>query len=369
MLTPCRLAVASLLLALAAPLWAEDPPATSPMQPTSPPTINEVGGKTLKQWIADLNHADPSSREEAIRAIVVFGDAAKEAVPALVRRLEDKDVSPRIKAVMALGVVPIDKKDLPAVIEALAARLSRENEPQASVRYQAAVVLGSKGKDAKAALAALIEGTRDMASWEIRSACVAALPEVAVDPKTGPDPKAIHALLERLQYPDHQDPAAEVRYETILSLGDMGLPADNELQDKVLKSLKLAASDPHDAVVALWGHVALMALDKVTDKDLNYIALRLKSNEPSRTRMHAARAVGTLGTKAKTLIPDLIDLLREKDYSLVLAGCWALGRMGADAGDKAVAALTELKDSKEYPEPVHQAAADALDAIKKPQKK
>jgi hypothetical protein len=73
---------------------------------------------------------------------------------------------------------------------------------------------------------------------------------------------------------------------------------------------------------------------------------------------------------------------------VVEAACWSIGRMGPDAGDKAVAALTDLSEAKEFPnkdfpnllkdadeaakkaagEYLRQTAKEALDAIKKPKK-
>lgn len=39
------------------------------------PTINEIGGKTLNQWIAETKNADAGVRENAVRTIMLFGPA------------------------------------------------------------------------------------------------------------------------------------------------------------------------------------------------------------------------------------------------------------------------------------------------------
>jgi HEAT repeat protein len=377
-----RLAAASLVFALAAPLWAEGPLTTSPA-PQTPQIPTEVGGKKLTEWINDIDHGDPSAREEAIRAVTFFGDDASKAVPALISRLEDRDVSPRVKAVIALGLIKWSKDDAANVYAALGKRLT--NDTQATVRVQAALVLLAKGKEAKPALHALALGTDDNLSWEVRKVCVEALVDAGADGKDGPDPKATRALIAVLTKPD---PAADVRLEAAVALGEMGRPADNDLRDAAVLALKKATLSDRDKTVVIWSHVSAMALDKVNDDGLKYLAKHFKESESVKTRVHAIRGLGTVGPGAKDYVPNLIEQLKDKEPSVVEAACWAIGRMGQDAGDKAAAALTELSEAKEFPskefpnllkdadeaarkaaaEILRQSAKDALDAIKKPKK-
>ena len=170
-------------------------PEPVPSTLSAPPVVTEVGGKTLSQWIADLKHADPSVREEAIRAIVLFGPAASEAVPHLVDRLQDNDASPRCKAVIALGMIKIDEKYRSHVVDAVGTRLM--DDSQAMVRYDAAVTLAELGADSKGALAAILHGVEDPSSWEIRRVAIEAL-VVAGQTPMGPDVRATHALLVAL---------------------------------------------------------------------------------------------------------------------------------------------------------------------------
>jgi HEAT repeat protein len=244
-----RLAAASLVLILAAPLWAEGPLTTSPMSPApqTPQIPTEVGGKKLSEWISDIDHGDPSSREEAIRAVTFFGDDASKAVPALLNRLEDRDVSPRVKAVIALGLIKWGKDDTSHVYEALGKRLT--NDTQATVRVQAAMILLSKGKEAKAALHALTLGTDDNLSWEVRKVCVEALVDAGADGKDGPDPKATRALIAVLSKPD---PSAEVRLQAAVALGEMGRPADSDVRDAAVLALKKASLSDKDKTVVIW---------------------------------------------------------------------------------------------------------------------
>jgi HEAT repeat protein len=339
----------------------------------------EVGGKKLTEWISDIDHGDPSTREEAIRAVTFFGDDACKAVPALLNRLDDRDVSPRVKAVIALGIVKWSKDDAPKVYEALGHRLTHDS--QATVRVHAAMVLLSKGREAKPALKELAAGTADTLSWEVRKVCIMALVDAGADDKNGPDQQATLALIDVLQKPDT---AAEVRLEAAVALGEMGRPADAALCARAVQSLKLTAKVDKDKTVAIWSHVSTMALDKVDPEGLKYIVGFFKGPAALKTRIHAIRGLGTVGPGAKDYIPALIELLKDGEPDVVVAACWALGRMGQDAGDRAIAALTDVKQAKEFPnllkdadedarkaaaDSLRQAAADALDAIKKPPKK
>src|SRR5262249_53955850 len=83
-----------------------NPPAAQPKPPTSEMNTGpkDFMSQSLNQWMLDLRHADPSVRDKAIRAIVQFGPAAREAVPALVDQTYNmQDGDPRVRAVIALG--------------------------------------------------------------------------------------------------------------------------------------------------------------------------------------------------------------------------------------------------------------------------
>src|SRR4051812_24020294 len=114
---------AGLVLGCAAPLQAQ---LTTPFSRPAAAQVSEVGGKTLSQWIADLNHQDPSVREEAIRAVTQFGSEASRAVPQLIARLRDVDASPRAKAALALSIIEVPKSDVPRVVQALAQRVQED---------------------------------------------------------------------------------------------------------------------------------------------------------------------------------------------------------------------------------------------------
>lgn len=103
-------------------------------------------GRSLSSWIGDLNAAAPSTRNAAAYAISGMGPAAKSAVPALVKVLEDTDAP-------------------------------------ASVRFPVCVALKEIGPDAKGAVPALTKAMED------RNDDVAAMARRALRAITGEDPR------------------------------------------------------------------------------------------------------------------------------------------------------------------------------------
>ena len=57
-------------------------------------------------------------------------------MPLLLDRCQDRDASPRVKAIIALRLIPVDPQDVPKVVDALARRVSPTDESQAIVRYE-----------------------------------------------------------------------------------------------------------------------------------------------------------------------------------------------------------------------------------------
>ena len=344
-----------LVLPCAAALRASSP-TPAPSTGTAPPQINEVGGKTLKDWIADLKHSDPSVREEAIRAIPFFGAASSEAVPALIEHLNDSDESPRSKAVLTLGMVKIENKDVrDKVIKALGQRL--EFESQGPIRYDIALVLMGFHEDAKLAMSGLLHGAADPTCWEVRRICLAVLVE-AGRTANGPDPHVTHALMNALI----DEPAAAVRLQGIMGLAQMGKSADPDLLAHEVMVVRNRMKD-RDKTVVIWAHLSMMALDKLDDIDIDYLTAAAKPGELDRYRLQAIAALGVVGTKEKKVVPILVDYLSETaSPNIVVAACQALGAVG-DPGAKAVKGLIDISKDEKLDEPIRFQAIYALASI------
>jgi HEAT repeat protein len=303
-----------------------------------------VGGKTLKQWTAELTSKDAGKRADAVVAIAGFGDANHVCVPDLLGRMHDTDVSPRVRAVVAMRLVAVDSKDVGKVINALLARLNRTNEEQAIVRLEAAVSLRRfVGEGAlNNAVPGLTRGTLDKSSWEIRHHCVSVLWRIGREQKTGTDAAIFEALLTVVEY----EKTYLVRLEALQGLGTLGKPSDTALLNKVVSKLNLYSKSENKAY-AIWAYTALVGMQegKASEVSLHAIGKFLKS-ERLETRIQAANALGALGSRAKSRVPMLVAMLKDPELNAVWAACNALGSIG-DASDKVVDALMQLVGHKE----------------------
>jgi HEAT repeat protein len=331
----------------AQPPRKQSTPATSRDSPGSL-SPEKVAGKTLEQWIKDLSNEDASIRTQAVMALPEFGDRAHKAVPELLKRLNDADVSPRSRAVMVLRVIAVAEKDVPKVVSALAARIQSSNhtrDAQASVRYEAIVTLRRFLGDAQPAIPALIAGTLDTKSWELRYISVQLLWRVGLKGKDGPDPRVTKALLNLLTV----EKTYLVRLETIQGLGAMGRPDSPELLAKVVAVLNSCArtQNTQNKPLALWAFAGLVAMQDgpASKKSLEALAKFLKS-DTLELKVQAVQAIGHLGERAKNKLPAVLEMLNDQEPVAVQAACSALGWM-RDKGDRVVDALLGLLPSKD----------------------
>ena len=316
-----------------------------------------LAGKNLKQWIAEIRHPDPGVRENAMRTVPLFGKEAREAGHALITALDERDTSLRVNAIIAIGQIGLDGKDVEAGVKGLGKLLL--NDSQHINRMQAAVALGRLGMEAKAALPALCSAVQDKSynSWETRRAAAIALRTVAPD-KDGPDPKAIHALVRAAS-----DLCQKVRLEALMSLIYLGRPSQKADLESEKVGLAHLVRD-RDLLIGLWARVALMRIDKVSEKDIRVIGQMLRSTDLAQ-RVNAANALGMIGPEAKSQVPDLMQALEDKDEGVIVAVITALALMG-DEASRAIPALMKVAETKN--EVLSGLAKEAIEKIKKNEK-
>ncbi len=166
-------------------------------------------------------------------------------MPALIEHLNDSDESPRSKAVLTLGMIKIEDKEVrDKVIKALGQRL--EFESQGPIRYDIALVLMGFHEDAKLALSGLLHGAADPTCWEVRRICLAVLVQVGQTNK-GPDPRVTHVLINALI----DEPAAAVRLQGVMGLAQMGKSADPDLLAHEIAVVRTRMKD-RDKTVVIW---------------------------------------------------------------------------------------------------------------------
>src|SRR5262249_5454720 len=131
-----------------------------------------VNGKTLYEWTKDLRDKDASVRVRAVATIKVYGQDARQYAREVINAMKDPDVSLKVNAVITLGWIGMEEKDLKDGVTALIALLA---SPQGIVRFQAVIALGNLGSKASGAVDRLIPMLRDHQSFEIRQATARAL--------------------------------------------------------------------------------------------------------------------------------------------------------------------------------------------------
>src|SRR5262245_8804363 len=202
-----RIVSAALILGLLVGFSVAQSPSSS-SSGSKTPWPDKIGGKGLEEWKKQLSSEDASKRDEAIVAIVQFGEAASICVPAIVARLKDTDVSPRASALVALRTMSVDDKDVEAVVVAVAGKLHSVNpqiptrDTQSVIRYEATLTLSRFVPVASSAVPALIGATMDTSSWKIRHNAVSLLWRISVATNkdgTSPDPRVINALLAAIE--------------------------------------------------------------------------------------------------------------------------------------------------------------------------
>lgn len=333
-------------------------------QPVRPvvSTNPEFNGKSLDQWIKEVEDTDPSVREHAIKIIALMGAPARKAAPALTRQITlNNDLSPMTNAIIAIGILaPDDPKHQADAIAALIPMLSSN---QGIVRFQAATSLGSFGINARKAIGQLCERMKDPQSWEIRKASAFALGRCGYDENNYPDIRALSALNKGID-----DVSNQVRIESLQGLINLGPPPSPQDRMMLKEHFEKRIKADKDKYAGIWIRVALMRMDEkaITDANIKYIAAYLKKNEPIGINADAARALGAIGPAAKLAVPDLIAALQEKDVSLVAWAAWALGHMGPD-GKSALPGLKALLESSDPA--IKSAAQDAINKINSPAKK
>jgi HEAT repeat protein len=331
----------------------------------------EILGKTLKEWLADLKSTDPSVKVKALQAIPYFGEPAKkEAGAAMIEAVDYAyDASVRSNALMAIMATGLPDDKLSHCVEVVKTRLNKDS--QGTVRVQCAVLLGQMGRDAKAAIRDLITATKDGTSYEIRKAAVTALGYVgAGDAKGNPsNTEAVHALVE-IFYGASPDKSADVRLEAVMAVALMPKPGPQNHPERAhaLQGLK-AATLSKDKIIEIWARLGVMAHDPkgVTEEELAPIGKYLNSKENIMVRMHAVRALGTIGAKAKSQVEPLMGVLDDKELSLAAFAAVALGEMG-NAAQKAVPAIEELMKKKDLDDGTKDALKEVVARIngKKP---
>ncbi len=161
-------------------------------------------------------------RRAAARALGEIGYAARAANPALIEVLDSYDYKVRLEAVKALG--KIGPKQSPDVIEALTGVLK---DPDFDVRREAVVALGNFEECAKCALPQLVTMNLSDQDFDVRREAVKSICRISSGSTS-----SVCALVQALD-----DDDVDVRREAVIALREAEPQARRQLLPEVIKRL------------------------------------------------------------------------------------------------------------------------------------
>jgi HEAT repeat protein len=245
-------------------------------------------GRRLSEWIKLLDSQDLDRRLGAARALGDLGADAKAAVPALIRRLTDRD---------------------------------------AFVPTAAANSLGAIGPEAAAAIPAMADAFRRSSGFD-RGIIGPAMARIG--------PRAVPAIVELTKSSDEF-----ARWEATRALRLIGAGAVRG-EARLLELLSdPTASTRVEAAHALW---------KIRPRKAAFDTFIRGLRDPDEfARAEAAAALAELGEEAAPALPDLVHALGDSSASIRGAAAKAIGRIGPRAKSAVPTLLRSVSHSGEGP--------------------
>lgn len=301
--------------------------------------IGPAAKEALPALVKAVDDPDKQVWSLALTAIANLGPAAQPALPDLLRALDgrtgraasDKERLPQLQLRVAYALSRMGAPVRPALIEAL-------GSPDAGVRQGAASALGGMGPDAAEAVPALVVALTDASPEAAREA------RDALGAIGAPAAKALMAAAA--------SPDAKLRAAAVIAIGQVGAPA----RDLAPALFELFEKERESSVrVALLG-----ALPKIKAPPERLVPLLLNGikDEQEPVRHAAINALVPLRSGQKLALEGLVAMLADSQPAVRQRAARALGRMGSDAAGAVPALLAASRAA-----PGEGGFADALSQI------
>jgi HEAT repeat protein len=256
----------------------------------------------------------------------------KPAVRPLIDALENPNEKVRERAIVALAFMqPPPKEAIPALVR----RLGERNR---DIRRNAVDAIGRMGKDAAHVLAAIVDLATNDADEYVRRSAVAAAAMLDGDGKL-----AVPACLRALK-----DKSPEVRSQAAQRLGNFGAKADSAvaaltagLDDQAMRSQWLAPDFGGARAVRYDVAEALGKIGPAAAPALPKLRNMLRSDKDGEVRAIAAQTILRLDPSDKEALPELIGLVKNDQDGT--AGPEAALAALESLGPSAVAAMPAIK--------------------------
>ncbi len=288
-----------------------DPGKESKAEPTEP---TEYLGKSFDAWRKDITSDDPSKREMAMKAMLMFGlPKATEAMPDIIADLARHkntplDLSVRVNGVMALNTYFLHaskgKGPDPGVVKAaLPVYKMFLKDSQVIMKERAVQGLQYMGTPARELLNDVIPLVRDGSTWELRKEAIPVMVSLASNEKGPGDAKAIAALRKSIDRDIEK--SYVVRALAVQGLGVLG-------KDTVLVDLKKAMNDPAKEV-----RLAAVQAMAVGPKEKALLPLKdALADKAKEVRVAAVQCYGFAGQASA--MPELRNLLDHTEKEMRL---------------------------------------------------
>jgi HEAT repeat protein len=257
-------------------------------------TIGAAAEDVAPALVEAMTDNNDRVRATAVEALGKIGESAAAAsVPGLVRALRDRDNWVSALAAEALGQMG-DSADgaVPALIRAL-------GHLNAQVRGNAAEALGNLGTTSARARTALEKASRDE-DGGVRAQAIRALGAVG-----RPTASSTQLVLEAIQ---DDDPL--VRVAAVAAVGELG-----ESSETIASGLLTLLDDANDQVKVETTRV-LPKLAGPSRAVIEGLCRRLVEDDSSWVQVHAALALGKLGSSASAAGEDLLRAAKTGDLSV-----------------------------------------------------
>lgn len=329
-----------------------DHPGLAAAQARALAAIVADGKQAVPVLVKLATHASPTVRVASLHALGTYPDHSATTVPVMTKALKDQELPVRLAATEALAELgPAGKGGVEALDAALAdqygsvtiraaealAMIGPDAVPalvkrldDANYGLLALQTLGQMGPRAASATKTLVAKLAQPGSLPQREICLT-LAFVQADPAIAG--AALQQVAKQTQNPAR--PAA------IYALGRIG--------DKSALKLIVNAVEDEDAIVRLASAWALLQLDRQNPDHVAIAVPRLVvglERPDPRVRKLAAETLGSLGKAASPAVPALTKRIAEDEDPLVRISCaLALGDIG-EASQPAVPALVKLLETE-----------------------
>jgi len=329
-----------------------------------------VAGRTLKEWIADLDAKDALVREEALEVLPEFGSDAKPATPKILKLYETDAPTVRYRAALAIWRIDGRTEPAQAVLSValktgskskrlqavqLLSQLGRPaselagpllelmtGEPDYNVQNQVQVILAQFGSDAVPAMKdALAKARGDqriqfMTLIQYLGAEFRPLLPLILEIRKDADPRTRFAAIRTIYVLDPQNKQVLTDIVEASKSKDIGIrreafqaalylaPRPKELAPVFRDFLK-----DDDVTTRCRAAAVLYEIDPTTLKETLPVVRKVLQEGGANTWSIAASALGSFGPAAKEALPDLTNLLKRpegRSYGyMIVQACRAIG--------------------------------------------